>query len=95
MAHLVLASLPLMAERRFELMVGFGATLILLMPKLALACAVCFDPNEASNDAFMWSTIFLSLLPLAVIGTVVWWVFRQFRTEKASENENLPGAVSS
>jgi len=81
-----------MAKRRFELMVGFGATLIL--PKIALACAVCFDPNEASNDAFMWSTIFLSLLPLAVIGTVVWWVFRQFRTEKASEPENLTGTIS-
>ena len=47
-----------------------------LHPETAQACAVCFDPEEESNGAFLRMTIFLSLLPLTAIGSVVFWLWR-------------------
>lgn len=41
------------------------------VPALALACPVCFDANEANRDAYLGTTILLSLLPLAFVGGVV------------------------
>jgi hypothetical protein len=45
-------------------------------PSLALACATCSDPEDASNGAFLMSTIFLSLLPLAGIAGLAYGVWR-------------------
>lgn len=42
----------------------------------ALACTVCFDPNAERRAAFLGTTAFLSLLPLALIGGLV-YVLRQ------------------
>jgi hypothetical protein len=47
-----------------------------LFPSIALACATCSDPEDASNGAFLVSTIFLSFLPLAAIGGLVYGVWR-------------------
>ncbi len=47
----------------------------LLLPGFAEACSTCMDPRE-SNRTLLWVTIFLSLLPLGLIGGVagfVWW----------------------
>lgn len=49
------------------------------MPSAAWACSSCFDPKDASNDAFLGSTVFLSLLPLlmmAGVGAYVFWRVR-------------------
>ena len=34
------------------------------------ACPVCFSAKEGSRDAFLWTTILLSLVPLAMMGAV-------------------------
>ena len=52
------------------------AALVWLTPALALACPVCFSATEANRDAFLGTTVFLSLLPLLFIGGVV-FVLRQ------------------
>jgi hypothetical protein len=41
-----------------------------------LACATCFDPNETSQ-ALLQATIFLSLLPLAMLGGAGWYAWRR------------------
>jgi peptidoglycan/LPS O-acetylase OafA/YrhL len=60
----------------------------MLMPKVALACPVCFDPRDENRFAFLGTTIFLSLLPLGMVGAMVTWV-RQ-RSRKLDEDEQNP-----
>jgi hypothetical protein len=48
----------------------------LLAPSAAWACPVC-GGSGLNNSAYMDSTIFLSLIPLAMLGAVfgaVWWI---------------------
>ncbi len=45
-------------------------------PASAFACAVCFDASAETRGAFLGTTVFLSLLPLAVIGLIVFWLYR-------------------
>jgi hypothetical protein len=62
------------------------AVLLLLAPGVARACAVCSGQDDESvNAAFLAGTILLSLLPLAWIGGVVWWVARRARRLRAEE----------
>lgn len=42
----------------------------LAAPSAASACAVCFDASEDTRQAFFNATIFLSLLPLAMLGGI-------------------------
>jgi zinc transporter ZupT len=32
-----------------------------------MACSVCFDAKDGTRGAFLWTTVFLSLVPLAMI----------------------------
>lgn len=52
-----------------------------LLPGVALACPVCFSATEANRGAYLGTTIFLSLLPLAVIGSIL--VFLRVRSKQA------------
>ena len=45
----------------------------------AWACPVCSDPNDPNQTAYLVSTIFMSLLPLAVIGGGAWWLWSRMR----------------
>lgn len=47
-----------------------------LWPALAQACPVCFSLSPRSRWAFLGTTIFLSLLPLGMIGGGLWWLRR-------------------
>lgn len=50
-----------------------------LVPDAAHACAVCFQAkSDASRVAFIATTAAMTLLPLAVIGGIAWWLRRQF-----------------
>lgn len=63
------------------------AALMVTLP--VLACPVCGTPkNEATQQAFVGSTVFLSLLPLAMIGGLVGaavWRIRRLEREAATE----------
>jgi len=41
---------------------------VMVLPDVAHACPVCFDPNEENRMAFLATTAFLSLLPLSLVG---------------------------
>ncbi len=43
------------------------------------ACSVCIDPSAASRDAFGFTAIALSLLPMVLVGTVVLFIRRASR----------------
>lgn len=56
------------------------ALLAALLPEGALACAVCGGGgSEETRDAFLLTTLFLSVLPPAIVGGVVWWIWRRAR----------------
>lgn len=51
----------------------------------AWACAVCQGGNNANQGAYLDMTIFLSLLPLAFIGGVAWFIWRMSGGEAEPE----------
>jgi hypothetical protein len=50
-----------------------------LLPDSAAACSVCYAGAEESRKAFLLTTAFLSVLPLAMFGSLFWWFRRRFR----------------
>jgi hypothetical protein len=56
--------------RRFLVALAF-------LPQPALACSVCYAANEPNRLAFIATTAFLSLFPLAIVGAITWWIWRQ------------------
>ncbi len=46
----------------------------LCVPELASACAVCGFGEDRSRVAYLVTTVFLSLLPLALFGGFLWWL---------------------
>lgn len=65
-------------------MPGWLATLLaaalLAAPRAAEACYVCTSGrNEDTRLAFILTTALLSVLPLALVGGIVWWIVRRAR----------------
>jgi hypothetical protein len=57
-----------------------------LAPELASACAVCIaGQTEETRYAFLWTTGFLSVLPVGMIGLAVWWLRRRLREQALQE----------
>lgn len=50
-------------------------------------CPVCFGATEATRDAFLGTTILLSLLPLAFIVGVVWFLRERSRAFSHGEED--------
>lgn len=71
----------------FAIVLAFATTVF--VPSLAQACSVCTAGREEENAAaFLLSTIFMSLLPLTVIGTIVsvlWWHLRKLDADDSRE----------
>jgi hypothetical protein len=67
--------------------------MLAVTPALAHACAVCFEANDKNRAAFFATTIFLSLLPLGMIGGSYMWLRRraqELRDSAANDGEILP-----
>ena len=76
-----------MNRLRAQLFVATAA--VLASPALALACPVCFQAkDEASRIAFLATTVFLTALPLLMIGGVVMWLSK--RVQAADQNDDPP-----
>jgi hypothetical protein len=65
--------------------------ILVFAPEAAHACAVCFDANEETRGAFLGTTIFLSLLPLGIIGGTAYWLWRRARSLGAEDGTLGPG----
>ncbi len=57
----------------------------LCWPARALACSVCFLAQEETRVAFVATTALLTLLPLAFVGSVVWWLYDKARKLEREE----------
>lgn len=67
------------------------ATVLSLLPRVAHACPVCFSAqNEENRFAFVAMTVFLTLLPLAMLGLGLGWVWRRMRLLEGSGKDSNP-----
>ena len=56
-----------------------GALVVCASPSLALACPVCFSATDENRTAYLVATLFMTLFPLALIGTLIWFVREKYR----------------
>lgn len=66
-----------MSRTRRGVIAGTALTIVCLVPSLALACPMCIASNEANRDAFLGTTVLLSLLPLAMFGGFLAYVLHR------------------
>lgn len=55
---------------------------LVLVPDVAHACPVCFDPREENRTAFLATTAFMSLFPLGMVGSFTMWLRKRAREAK-------------
>ena len=68
------------ADRVRSLVAAATVLLIAGVPGVSAACAVCFaGTDDASRVAFIGTTAFMTLLPLALLGAACWWAWRRFQ----------------
>jgi len=51
--------------------------LLMVLPDVVFACPVCFDASDENRQAFLATTVFLSLLPLGMVAGVGLWIRRR------------------
>ncbi|GMV06017.1 MAG: hypothetical protein AMXMBFR53_22940 [Gemmatimonadota bacterium] len=59
--------------------VALALALLVLLPEAAWACPVCFDPRDENRVAFLATTVFLSLVPLGMVGGLGLWLRKRAR----------------
>ncbi len=50
---------------------------LICFPIVVSACPVCFDAKEGTRQAFAWTTVMLSSVPLAMIFSAVYFLRRR------------------
>jgi hypothetical protein len=61
-------------------------TFLVVLPQIAHACAVCFDPRAENRFAFLATTAFLTLFPLSLVGGAGLWLRRRIKQLEAEED---------
>ena len=65
--------------------------LVLALPGVSEACAVCFSGREETRLAFIGTTVLLTLMPMLLVGGAVYFLRRRYRELEAA----LPPEVTS
>jgi hypothetical protein len=60
---------------------------------LAHACPSCASPLEENRQAFVDTTIFLTVVPLLMIGGLIWWIRRKTREIDAALEITVPDTL--
>jgi high-affinity Fe2+/Pb2+ permease len=67
-------------------------TLLVWAPSLASACSVCFTgKTDETRQAFIGTTVFMTFLPLLLVGCVVWWLRRRAIAIREAHEARLLG----
>ena len=66
------------------------AAVLTYAPNVARACAVCFDSEDDNRQAFVDTTIFLTILPLALFAIGIALVVHRVRKAERAEAEMTP-----
>jgi len=66
--------------RHLDRLLALAIALAVLAPRAAGACSVCMTGrDDETRAAFLATTALLSVLPLALVGGMVWWIRRRAR----------------
>jgi hypothetical protein len=68
--------------------------LIMVAPRLAHACPMCFNGNNQNQMAFLYGSLMLMFVPTITIGSLLYWAWRRAHAH-AVEQEQLPPPPSS
>ncbi len=49
------------------------------LPSTAYSCAVCFSGSEESLQAYYITTVFLTMLPVLMLASIGYWIYRKNR----------------
>lgn len=71
--------------RPFMLVGPLALALLFVFPDAAHACPVCFDARDENRQAFLSTTIFLSLFPLGMVAGTGLWIRK--RAKEIERNE--------
>ena len=66
---------------------------IVLLPELAAACSVCTTGSSESAGTFLAMTIFMTTLPFAAVGAVIFFLRRRFRAIEAEREARATQAA--
>lgn len=67
---------------------SFIASLLLVASDTAVACAVCGSQDEKAAGTYLVMTIFLSLLPLTLLGGIGYMVWRAAKNAASQDAQN-------
>jgi hypothetical protein len=70
-----------------------AALTLLFAPDLAQACSVCFGGEEQTRMAFIVTTAFLSILPLALVAGLALWLRSRAKALEARQRDPLGGLL--
>jgi hypothetical protein len=73
-------------------MMKWVSLLLVLVPNAVWACPVCGTAPARSQAAYVWMTAMMTLLPLAVIGTLVFLLFRRLRAHEPPRRDPVAAA---
>nr|PZN26048.1 MAG: hypothetical protein DIU78_08795 [Pseudomonadota bacterium] len=77
--------------RRSRAFAALVALVLSTWAAAAAACPVCFSARNADNRAaFVETTIFMSALPLVLVGAFLWWAARRIRHHEGRASESPP-----
>jgi len=80
-----------LVQRTSVLRATLVVALLVHAPAFARACAVCGAGRDEENAfAFLMTTIFMSLMPLAAIGTLVYVLWRRIQKLEAEREQAAP-----
>ena len=60
---------------------------------LAYACPSCASPLEENRQAFVDTTIFLTVVPLMMMGGFIWWLRRKLRARDEMPEIAVPESL--
>lgn len=69
------------------------ATAVAWVADAAHACPSCASPLEENRQAFVDTTIFLTAVPLLMIGGFVWWIRRKIRQADEAPEIAIPDTL--
>jgi len=70
--------------------VGAGLVALSWAADLAYACPSCASPLEENRQAFVDTTVFLTVVPLMMMGGFVWWLRRRIRAMEDTPEIPVP-----
>jgi hypothetical protein len=72
---------------------AFVAVTVAWLADSASACPSCASPLEENRQAFVDTTIFLTAVPLMLVGGMIWWIRRRIRAMEDAPEIPVPDSL--